>query len=179
MAQLSPMQWCARVNQLLRQRKPLDSDSVKWEESDDGMRAHIDVVTLTDAVMEEVEEAEESAGIDPYFFEVTAKDADEVSILAGKVINGTTVSSISETDHTIGTVNGTYYFYIQVWYNSTWKSSYASGTDYPDQSDIDDGGTDYPCWRVLLAEVVVSGNVVQDPTQVWPGHELHNPNIAD
>jgi len=122
---------------------------------------------------------EEASGIDAYFFKVTAKDADEVTISAGKVIAGTTVISVDETDHTIDTSDDTYYVYIQIWYNEDWKTSYASDWVYPDQEDIDDGGTDFRCLRVVLAEVVVSDNVVQTPTQIWPGHEIHHTGIAD
>ena len=117
-------------------------------------------------------------GADPYYFGVSIKDDDEVTVAAGKVINGTTVSSISQSDHTIGTTNGTYYLSIEIWYNAAWKSAYLSGTSYPTQGTKSDTGT-FPCTRVLIAVVVVADNAISSVTQVWPGHEIVNPRVAD
>lgn len=120
-----------------------------------------------------------AAGWTPYYFGVSIKDADEVTVAAGKVINGTTVSTIAAADVTIGTTNGTFYLSIEIWYNAAWKSAYLKDTTYPTQADKTDGGSDYPCFRVLIAVVTVAANVVSSIAPVWPGQEIINPNIAD
>lgn len=41
-------EWISRVNQLFRQRKPVDTDSIEWIETDDGMEGHVNFDQLVD-----------------------------------------------------------------------------------------------------------------------------------
>lgn len=86
---------------------------------------------------------------------------DTIAINAGRLIRGTSVTAISQTDHelTIST-GGTHYVYLESWYNSTAKEQYSSSTTYPNQAAILDAGSYYFCERFLIAtvETVYSGS---------------------
>jgi len=115
----------------------------------------------------------------PFFWAATAHaTAGTVAIAAGRMINGTAAAEVNATTHAVGTANGVYYLYIQIWYNAAWKSSFASSTTYPTQAVINDGGTDYPCYRRLIAKVTIAANVVSEIAQAFDA-EIVNPNICE
>ena len=105
-------------------------------------------------------------------FAITDNGDDTLDISAGKVINGTTVSSIAAS--TGESVAGKSYLSLEVWYNAAWKSDYLASTSYPTQAVKTDGGTDYPCFRRNIAEKV-SGAW----TQRFNDSEIVNPRVAE
>ena len=94
------------------------------------------------------------AGGDTYAgqFDVTDNGDDTIDIAAGRVISGTTVTTVALSDDL--SVAGSTYVSIEVWYNATWKTAYLAGGAYPTQAVKDDGGTDFPCERFLISEKV-------------------------
>jgi hypothetical protein len=110
-------------------------------------------------------------------FYATKKNDNEVSLNPGVLVRGTTVTLVNQTDVDLSP-SGTafYYVYIESWFNLTEKHRYASSTTYPNQSVIDDAGTDYPCERLLIATANVVDGVIEG---VYPEHtgELRSQRI--
>jgi len=101
---------------------------------------------------------------------------DEIDVAAGVVINGTTVSVIAAS--TGIDVSGDTYLSIEIWFSydgplseGSWKTAYLVDSLYPTQADKDEGGDDYPCLRVLIAEKV-SGSWVQQQFGEIPNTRL-------
>jgi hypothetical protein len=116
--------------------------------------------------------AEESAAGDTYagHFKVTDNGNDTVDIAAGKIINGTTVTTVAA--EAALSVTSMTYVSLEIWYNATWKTNYLAGSSYPTQADKSDGGTDYPCLRVLITEKVDDSWIQQQ------FGEIHNTRLV-
>jgi len=75
-------------------------------------------------------------------------DADTVDVSAGKVVNGTTVTTVAaDTDIS---VSGATYLSLEIWYNAGWFTDYLAAGAYPTQAKKDG----YWTLRVLIAEKV-------------------------
>jgi len=124
--------------------------------------------------------AESSSGGDTYegHFNITYDaDEDEIDVATGVVINGTTVSAIAASNGI--DVSGDTYLSIEIWFSfdgplseGSWKTAYLNDSSYPTQADKDEGGDDFPCLRVLIAEKV-SGSWVQQQFG-----EIHNTRLT-
>jgi len=104
-------------------------------------------------------------------------DEDEIDVAAGVVVNGTTVSVIAASSGI--DVSGDTYLSIEIWFSfdgplseGSWKTAYLNDSSYPTQDDKDEGGDDFPCLRVLIAEKV-SGSWVQQQFG-----EIHNTRLT-
>ena len=106
-------------------------------------------------------------------FAVTIENDSQVSIARGYVISGYNVTTKVPTTHTIGTTNGTYYLYAEIYVYGSWTIGYVSSTSYPTQAVKNISGTDYQCLRVLIATVTVADNIVSSVIQQQFG-EIHN-----
>jgi len=102
------------------------------------------------------------------FFIVSAGTAeDTVDISAGKVINGTTTTSVA-AEEAVATI-GSLYIFLEVWYTSSWQTMYGAEATYPTQEKKGD----YYAWRVLIASR-------KDTDSSWDRQvcgELHNPRV--
>ena len=99
---------------------------------------------------------------------ITDNGDDTLDIGVGKVINGTTVTTVgveSALD-----VTGKTYVSLEVWYNAGWQTGYLADTVYPTQAKKTPG--DYWTVRVLIAEKV-SGTWEQRWHQ-----EFHNTRVV-
>lgn len=110
-------------------------------------------------------------------FYATKANSTEVAVNAGKIVRGTTVTTIAQANVNISPVGTqTFHLYLESWYNLTVKQQYSSSTTYPTQAVINDGGTDFPCERFLIATIdVVSGSI----NEVYPEQigEIHSSRI--
>ena len=82
-----------------------------------------------------------------------------VTVAAGRVIEGGNVSSVAATDVT-PSGDGTHYLYAEIYYTTSWQIGYVSSTTYPTQAVKTVTGTDYPCLRVLIADLVVASSAL-------------------
>jgi len=82
-----------------------------------------------------------------------------VTVAAGRVIEGGNVSSVAAAEVT-PSGDGTHYLYAEIYYTTSWQIGYVSSTTYPTQAVKNVDGTDYPCLRVLIAELVVTVSAI-------------------
>ena len=101
-------------------------------------------------------------------FLITDNGDNTLDIAVGRVINGTTVTTVgveSALD-----VTGSSYVSIEIWYNVTWQTAYLAEATYPTQAKKTPG--DYWTLRVLIAEKVDG---------VWEQRwhqEIHNTRVV-
>jgi len=86
-----------------------------------------------------------------------------MTVAAGRVIEGGNVSSVAAADVT-PSGNGTHYLYAEIYYTTSWQIGYVSSTTYPTQAVKNVSGTDYPCLRVLIAELIVAASAISSAT---------------
>jgi len=98
-------------------------------------------------------------------FKITDNGDDTITVGAGKVVNGTTVTTVPADT---GSVSGSIYLSIVIWYNSGWFTTYEPSSSYPTQ-DKRDG---HWALRVLIAEKV-NGSWVQQQFG-----EIHNTRLV-
>jgi hypothetical protein len=108
-------------------------------------------------------------------FAVVFKDGttDTVTIGAGAIVAGTTVSSIGNTDHVPSGAAGTYYLYSESYYTTAWVNGYASSTTYPTQGTKTVSAVAYPCFRKLIAELTWDGTSVTGIPKQHQYGEIH------
>jgi hypothetical protein len=95
-----------------------------------------------------------------------------VTVGAGRIVAGTTVSTVAATDNTPSGAAGTYYLYSESYFTTSWVHGYASSTTYPTQAVKTVSSVDYPCFRKLIAELTWSGTAVTAIMQQQYG-EIH------
>lgn len=85
-------------------------------------------------------------------FAITDNGDDTLDIAAGVAVNGLINTTVAA--ETSLSVTGNTHVSLEIWYNTTWKTAYLTGSSFPGQGVKDDGGTDFPCLRVLIAQKV-------------------------
>ena len=100
-----------------------------------------------------------------------AGTTDTVVSLAGRVIWGATTSQYT-IEHTPSGDEGTKYLYLEIYYTTSLQIGVASSATYPNQAVKNVDGTDYPCLRVLIANLFWSGTAVTAIVQQQFG-EIH------
>jgi len=111
--------------------------------------------------------ASDEASGDTYrgHFKITDNGDDTMTIGAGRVVNGTTTTTVPADT---GSVSGATYLSIEIWYNSGWHTTYLASSSYPTQAKKSGFWT----LRVLIAEKV-NGSWVQQQFG-----EIHNTRLV-
>lgn len=112
-------------------------------------------------------------------FYATLKSAttDTVAINAGRLIRGTTVTSIGAAEVAISpSGTATYYVYLESYYYGGAAQGYASSTTYPTQAVKTISTFDLPCERILIATVTVVDGAITTvkPEQIG---EIHSTRL--
>jgi len=103
--------------------------------------------------------------------DTSTAEADQVDISAGKVINGTTVTTVAAA--TDFDVTDALYLSLEVWHTTSWQTGYLAAATYPTQAKKTPG--DYWAIRVLIA----SRATVDDAWVRQKCGEFHNTRLVE